>query len=160
MGGEDAAAGHERESDAVESGARADRNSNSARRRSGRPPRFAPTEHLASEAIAAYVDGELRMNAYLRAAEHIAKCPECATEVDSQQQARVALRPAAQRQISAPGTLHDSLSRIPLANLPGAMDEMTRGSSFSGLRADSFRSAATERDFSSESRRWTGWWRK
>lgn len=126
----------------------------------GRPQRFAPTEHLASEAIAAYVDGELRMNAYLRAAEHLAKCPECAAEVDSQQQARIALRQAAQRQIAAPGNLHDTLSRIPLANLSDHMDEMTRGASFLGLRADSFRFVSTDREFSSESRRWTGWWRK
>ncbi|GAB2725177.1 zf-HC2 domain-containing protein [Nocardia thraciensis] len=150
MGGEDAATGRD-------SGAAAGR---AQRAHTGRPPRFAPTEHLASEAIAAYVDGELRMNAYLRAAEHLAKCPECAAEVESQQQARIALRQAAQRQIAAPGDLHDTLSRIPLANLPGKMDEMTRGASFLGLRADSFRFVSTDRDFTSESRRWTGWWRK
>lgn len=46
--------------------------------------RFGSTEHLASEAVAAYVDGELRMNAYLRAAEHLAVCPECAAEVEAQ----------------------------------------------------------------------------
>ncbi len=117
-------------------------------------PRFAPTEHLASEAIAAYVDGELRMNAYLRAAEHLAKCPECASEVEAQQQARIALRQAAQHQISAPTDLHDTLSRIPLADLTGhGVDEMSRGTSFLGLRTDSFH-------FVSDSRRWTGWWRK
>ncbi|ATL72301.1 hypothetical protein IU500_08675 [Nocardia terpenica] len=119
-----------------------------------RPPRFAPTEHLASEAIAAYVDGELRMNAYLRAAEHLSKCPECAAEVESQQQARIALRQAAQMQISAPVNLHDTLSRIPLADLPGnSVDDLSRGPSFLGLRADSF-------NFVSDSWRWTGWWRK
>lgn len=59
----------------------------------GRVPRqFGSTEHLASEAIAAYVDGELRMSAYLRASHHLSICPECAFEVDSQQQARRALR--------------------------------------------------------------------
>ncbi len=42
----------------------------------GRVPRqFGSTEHLASEAIAAYVDGELRMSAYLRAAHHLSICP-------------------------------------------------------------------------------------
>ncbi|WP_024799980.1 zf-HC2 domain-containing protein [Nocardia sp. BMG51109] len=154
MGGEDAAASRE-------SGTAAGRGPGAAAGRGpGRPARFAPTEHLASEAIAAYVDGELRMNAYLRAAEHLAKCPECAAEVDAQQQARIALRRAAQRQISAPGALTDSLSRIPLANLPGAMDEMTRGSSFPDPRGDSFRFVSTDREFSPESRRWTGWWRK
>jgi hypothetical protein len=150
----------------------------SAGRESGRaparPPRFAATEHLATEAIAAYVDGELRMNPYLRAAQHLAKCPECAAEVEAQQQARIALRQAAQRQISAPLGLHDTLSRIPLAhltgseNLPGpeslsapGMEGMSRGASFLGLRADSFRFAASaNREISSDSRRWTGWWRK
>ncbi len=48
----------------------------------GRP--FAATEHLAAEAVAAYVDGELRMNAHLRAARHIAACAECAAEVEAQ----------------------------------------------------------------------------
>jgi anti-sigma factor RsiW len=144
MSGEDAVAGRE------------------SGRAAGRPPRFAPTEHLASEAIAAYVDGELRMNAYLRAAEHLAKCPECSAEVDAQQQARIALRQAAQMQISAPLNLHDTLSRIPLADLAGnGADDMSRGPSFLGLRADSFRFVASAgREFGSDSRRWTGWWRK
>ncbi|NKY49050.1 hypothetical protein [Nocardia vermiculata] len=109
--------------------------------------RFAPTEHLASEAVVAYVDGELRMNAYLRAAEHLSRCPECAAEVEAQQQTRVALRRAAQMQISAPIDLHDSLSRIPLANPTGSSPEnMSRGTSY--------------REIGFESRRWTGWWRK
>jgi hypothetical protein len=126
----------------------------------GRRPRFAPTEHLASEAIAAYVDGELRMSPYLRAAEHLARCPECAAEVEAQQQARIALRQAAQ--ISAPNDLHDTLSRIPLADLTAhGTDEMPQGAGFLGLRVDSFRfSASPGRELSSDSRRWTGWWRK
>lgn len=72
---------------------------------------FGSTEHLASEAIAAYVDGELRMNAYLRAASHLAICPECATEVDAQQQARRALRCSGE--MSMPSTLIGLLSQIP-----------------------------------------------
>ncbi|MBF5000437.1 hypothetical protein IRT45_25170 [Nocardia sp. BSTN01] len=124
--------------------------------------RFAPTEHLANEAVVAYVDGELRMNAYLRAAEHLSRCPECAAEVEAQQQARVALRRAAQMQISAPTDLQDTLSRIPLADLTGSStDDMSRGASFLGLRADSFRFASSSnREMGFESRRWTGWWRK
>lgn len=31
------------------------------------PPRFSSTDHLATEAVAAYVDGELPMKAHLRA---------------------------------------------------------------------------------------------
>ncbi|MEU0543755.1 hypothetical protein [Nocardia sp. NPDC005978] len=119
-----------------------------------RPPRFAPTEHLATEAIAAYVDGELRMNAYLRAAHHLSVCRECAVEVESQQQARNALQQSTQ--ISAPLRLHDTLSRIPLSELPGAehppitdRNMLAPGASSFGLRQDSF-----------DSRRWTSWWRK
>ncbi|OOL28974.1 RNA polymerase subunit sigma-70 [Rhodococcus rhodochrous] len=76
--------------------------------------RFGSTEHLASEAVAAYVDGELRMNAYLRAAEHLAVCPECATEVEAQQQARRALRDAARM---APPPMPSSLL-VALADIP------------------------------------------
>ncbi|MFD0365587.1 hypothetical protein ACFQZZ_29475 [Nocardia sp. GCM10030253] len=120
-----------------------------------RPQRFQPTEHLASEAIAAYVDGELRMNAYLRAAQHLALCPECAAEVDAQQQARIALRRAGH--VSIPTGLHDSLTRIPLAELPGGATNGStpptngtpRNEAVFGFLTDSF--TAT---------RWTTWWRK
>ena len=50
----------------------------------GAPRQFGSTEHLSVEAIAAFVDGELRMNAHLRAAHHLSLCPECAAEVDGQ----------------------------------------------------------------------------
>ncbi|MFI6868612.1 hypothetical protein [Nocardia sp. NPDC050406] len=124
-----------------------------------RPPRFAPTEHLATEAIAAYVDGELRMNAYLRAAHHLSVCAECAAEVDAQQQARIALRQSSH--ITAPLRLHDSLSRIPISELPGAEHTkpprtppaergmLSPNASSFGVRQDSL-----------DSRRWTAWWRK
>src|SRR5215510_6564204 len=58
----------------------------------GAPRQFGSTEHLSIEAVAAYVDGELRMNAYLRAAHHVSLCPDCAAEIDAQKQAREALR--------------------------------------------------------------------
>lgn len=126
--------------------------------RSGRrQPRFQPTEHLASEAVAAYVDGELRMNPYLRAAQHISVCPECAAEVEAQQQARIALRRA--DQVSVPSGLHDNLTRIP-AELPGTADaahspaaETPRNETAFGFLTGSF--TAT-----SDSRRWSAWWRK
>ncbi|MGN2636102.1 hypothetical protein ACWEKT_10315 [Nocardia takedensis] len=120
---------------------------------SGRSPRFRPTEHLASEAVAAYVDGELRMNAYLRAAQHLSLCPECAAEVDAQQQARIALRQSGQ--VSIPTGLHDSLTRIPLGELPGAggpdpaRAPNARDEAVFGFLPDSFTAA-----------RWTTWWRK
>ena len=77
-----------------------------------KPRQFGSTEHLASEAIAAYVDGELRMNAYLRAAHHISLCADCAAEVDAQQQARGALRRAGE--VSMPSSLLGMLNQIPL----------------------------------------------
>ncbi|GGK47503.1 hypothetical protein [Nocardia camponoti] len=113
-------------------------------------PRFQPTEHLASEAVAAYVDGELRMNAYLRAAQHISLCPECAYEVDAQQTARIALRRAAQAGVDVPRGLHDSLTRIPLAELPqNSPEPPRRNEAILGFLTDSF--TAT---------RWTTWRRK
>lgn len=76
------------------------------------PRRFSSTEHLASEAVAAFADGELRMAAYLRAARHIAECPECAAEVDGQQQARSALKDSGD--VSMPHSLLGLLNQIPM----------------------------------------------
>lgn len=78
------------------------------------PRRFGSTEHLASEAVAAFVDGELRMAPYLRAAQHLSICPECAAEVDAQQQARHALRAAASQAPRMPSSLLGTLSSIPM----------------------------------------------
>lgn len=77
----------------------------------GAPRRFGSTEHLSTEAIAAYVDGELRMKSYLRAAHHLSLCPQCAAEVDGQSQARTALRDS--RPITTPSTLFNLLAQIP-----------------------------------------------
>jgi anti-sigma factor ChrR (cupin superfamily) len=77
----------------------------------GAPRQFRSTEHLSTEAIAAYVDGELRMNAHLRAAHHLSLCAECASEVDGQAQARTALRDSLP--ISMPSSLLGLLSQIP-----------------------------------------------
>src|ERR1700754_5161681 len=41
------------------------------------PRRFGSTEHLSTEAIAAFVDGELTMKSHLRAASHLSVCPDC-----------------------------------------------------------------------------------
>lgn len=75
------------------------------------PRRFGSTEHLSTEAIAAFVDGELRMTAHLRAAHHLSLCSECAAEVDAQGQARTALRDSCP--ISIPSALLGTLSQIP-----------------------------------------------
>jgi hypothetical protein len=77
----------------------------------GAPRQFGSTEHLSIEAIAAFVDGELRMNAHLRAAHHISLCPECAAEVDGHRRARAALRDS--HPIRVPSTLLGLLSQIP-----------------------------------------------
>jgi hypothetical protein len=78
----------------------------------GSPRQFGSTEHLSTEAIAAFVDGELRMTAHLRAAHHLSLCPQCAAEVDAQRQARAALRHS--RPIDMPTSLLGTLSQIPL----------------------------------------------
>lgn len=76
-------------------------------------------QHLNSETIEAYVDGELRMNAYLRAAQHLSDCQECAVKVEAEQQARITLRRAG-RAAASNRTLHDGLTHIPLAESPAA----------------------------------------
>ena len=75
----------------------------------GRP--FAPTEHLAPEAIAAFVDGELGMTPHMRAADHVGRCPECAAEVDAQICARTRLRAA--WDMATPAGLLGQLAQIP-----------------------------------------------
>src|ERR1700742_1382691 len=75
------------------------------------PRQFGSTEHLSTEAIAAFVDGELRMSAHLRAASHLSLCSQCAAEVDGQRQARAALRDS--RPINIPTSLLGTLAQIP-----------------------------------------------
>ena len=77
----------------------------------GAPRQFGSTEHLSVEAIAAFVDGELRMNAHLRAAHHLSLCAQCAAEVEDQSRARAALRDS--RPIRIPSTLLGMLADIP-----------------------------------------------
>ena len=75
------------------------------------PRQFGSTEHLSIEAVAAFVDGELRMTAHLRAAHHLSLCSECASEVEAQRQARAALRDSCP--IVVPSSLLGMLSQIP-----------------------------------------------
>src|SRR3954465_13168256 len=82
------------------------------------PREFGSTEHLSTEAIAAFVDGELRMSAHLRAAHHMSLCPQCAAEVDAQGQARAALRDSCP--IVVPSSLLGALSQIPHPPPPAA----------------------------------------
>jgi hypothetical protein len=87
----------------------------------GAPRRFGSTEHLSIEAIAAFVDGELRMNAHLRAAHHLSLCPECAAEVEDHSRARAALRDS--HPIRIPRELLGLLSEIPHYPAPQGTDE-------------------------------------
>jgi hypothetical protein len=77
----------------------------------GAPRQFGSTEHLSAEAVAAFVDGELRMNAHLRAARHMSLCPQCAAEVEGQSRARAAVRDSGP--IDVPSNLLGMLSQIP-----------------------------------------------
>jgi len=79
----------------------------------GAPRQFGSTEHLSIEAIAAFVDGELRMTAHLRAAHHLSLCTQCAAEVDDQSHARSALRDHDSHPIRIPTNLLGLLSEIP-----------------------------------------------
>ena len=99
--------------------------------------RFGSTEHLASEAIAAFVDNELRTGAYMRAASHLAVCAECRADVEAQLQARIELRRAAD--VAMPSSLLGALTAIPQSD-------------FSAYRADM--------NLTFESRRWSLFRRK
>lgn len=74
-------------------------------------------QHLALDALVAFVDGELSPGAYDRAASHLAACPTCAAEADAQRQARSAVRTATTPSISP--QLLSNLQSIPAtAELP------------------------------------------
>jgi hypothetical protein len=96
----------------------------------GAPRHFGSTEHLSTEAIAAFVDGELRMSAHLRAAHHLSLCPQCAADVDDQSRARAALRDS--RPIRIPNALLGLLTQIPNTSPaemhPSGEDHLTDGS--------------------------------
>ncbi len=84
----------------------------------GRP--FRSTEHLSTEAVAAYVDGELPMAAFQRADEHLIRCPQCRAEVDAQRAASTRLRQSGE--ITIPASLLGQLSRIPQEASRGHLD--------------------------------------
>lgn len=73
--------------------------------------RMSSVGHLTTEAIAAYVDGELRMGPHLRASAHLGGCPQCAVEVEAQRRTRADLQRCAEP--SAPDSLLGSLRSIP-----------------------------------------------
>ncbi|MGY1713424.1 MULTISPECIES: anti-sigma factor family protein [Geodermatophilus] len=78
-----------------------------------------PESHLAQEAIAALVDGELASGPAARAARHLAGCLECRMLVQAQREAKEALHAASD--VAVPGDLLSRLCAIPFtAEVPGA----------------------------------------
>ena len=77
----------------------------------GRFAGLSGTDHLGTEAVVAYVDGELSVGAHQRASGHLAGCEQCTLDVHAQQQARAALRTSGP--VSMPSSLLGALCRIP-----------------------------------------------
>ncbi|MGH3751779.1 MAG: anti-sigma factor family protein [Pseudonocardiaceae bacterium] len=83
-------------------------------------------QHLAVDAVVAFVDGELAAAARDRAAEHLTACQSCAAEVAGQRQARSVMRAA--RCPQAPAGLLAVLRDIPhTAGLPGTPEVTADG---------------------------------
>jgi anti-sigma factor RsiW len=78
-----------------------------------------PESHLAQEAIAALVDGELSGVAAGRAARHLSGCVQCRMAVAAQREAKAALQRDAD--LAVPGDLLSRLRAIPFtAEVPGS----------------------------------------
>jgi len=77
-----------------------------------------PESHLAQEAVAALVDGELGGGPAARAARHLAGCAQCRMAVQAQREAKEALH--ASSDVAVPGDLLSRLCAIPFtADVPG-----------------------------------------
>jgi anti-sigma factor RsiW len=78
-----------------------------------------PESHLAQEAIAALVDGELPAGPAGRAARHLAGCAQCRMAVAAQREAKEALHGS--EDVVVPGDLMSRLRAIPFTtDVPGA----------------------------------------
>ena len=78
-----------------------------------------PESHLAQEAVAALVDGELSGGAAGRAARHLTGCVQCRMAVAAQREAKAALQREAD--LAVPGDLMSRLKAIPFtADVPGS----------------------------------------
>jgi hypothetical protein len=78
-----------------------------------------PESHLAQEAIAALVDGELAAGPATRAARHLAGCLQCRLAVQAQREAKEALHES--RDVAVPGDLMSRLCAIPFTtDVPGS----------------------------------------
>lgn len=77
-----------------------------------------PESHLAQEAVAALVDGELPSGAAARAARHLSGCLQCRLAVEAQREAKEALHES--RDVTVPGDLLSRLCAIPFTtDVPG-----------------------------------------
>jgi len=75
--------------------------------------------HLAQEAVAALVDGELQAGPAARAARHLTGCLTCRLAVEAQREAKAVLTASAD--VAVPGDLLSRLRSIPFtADVPGA----------------------------------------
>src|SRR4051794_41486573 len=78
-----------------------------------------PESHLAQEAIAALVDGELTAGPARRAAAHLSGCATCRMAVQAQREAKEALHRS--QEVAVPGDLLSRLCAIPFtADVPGS----------------------------------------
>jgi len=78
-----------------------------------------PESHLAQEAIAALVDGELTAGPAGRAARHLSGCLQCRLAVEAQREAKEALHRS--EDVAVPGDLMSRLCAIPFTtDVPGA----------------------------------------
>jgi anti-sigma factor RsiW len=86
-------------------------------------------QHLAVDAVVAFVDGELGPVAHDRAAAHLTMCPSCAAEVAAQHQARSVVRSAQCPPV--PADLLAALREIPqtadLPNVPAGLAVTAEG---------------------------------
>jgi hypothetical protein len=79
-----------------------------------------PESHLAQEAIAALVDGELAPGPANRAARHLTGCLQCRLAVEAQREAKAALHASAD-DVAVPGDLLTRLRAIPFTTeVPGS----------------------------------------
>lgn len=85
-----------------------------------------PESHLAQEAIAALVDGELPAGPAARAARHLGGCLQCRLAVAAQREAKEALHGSAD--VDVPGDLLSRLRAIPFtADVPGGGATLAAG---------------------------------
>ncbi|MGY1619270.1 anti-sigma factor family protein [Geodermatophilus sp. SYSU D00691] len=78
-----------------------------------------PESHLAQEAIAALVDGELTAGPARRAAAHLTGCAQCRMAVQAQREAKEALHRS--QEVAVPGDLLSRLCAIPFTtDVPGS----------------------------------------